>query len=954
MFIVMESVRKFDSDEIDIRSIKKRFLAINRERLRRVQLALRWRQRDFLDLLPIFFHLNHAMLPGYVSKETPCGLPMYTPTTRGLEAVKLISKSFVYKKRAPKSYDIHALFLMGSMGTIAQSDKSDFDIWVCYNPELAPEALQELEAKCRGIEAWAANIGLEVHFFPMNAEQFRRGRVVELSSESSGTTQHHLLLEEFYRTSILLAGRYPIWWFVPPDEEESYPELVNRLIHHRFVKASEVIDLGGLDRIPADEFFGAALWQVYKGIDSPYKSVLKIMLMETYADQYPRTELLSLQFKRLVYRGVLDIDTLDPYLMLLSRLEDYLSKDEESVRLHLVRRCFYFKVNLPLSQAQAQSSKLTWREELMWEIVENWDWDHDELKLLDNRKSWKVERVLSERKLLVEELTHSYLFLSSFAREQQGLSRISQKDLNVLGRKLYAAFERKVGKIELVNRGISRNIVESKITLLQQTGKAGHEASWCLLADDESKDNKADNSHRITLKRGKSIIEILTWCHFNRIINPGTVISIDIKEGILSIKEVKSILEALEHEFSDGDLHVPDLDDFSLAPYITSGVVLANVGMDPLPNHSRRGTDIVSDRSDILNYSGFNVSLALSCDLVIVTSWHEILTYHYNGVEGLLDCMIQYLWWHKHRPFSSDFAFPAYSFSSSHGMAIAHRIEELFSDLRVAFLSKSGQRRVRYVIEIQSRFYLLQLKGETIDYEKAENFAELCQLLSRTQDEYVPIVADRAALKNSVLPKILTKNRPGRIQFFYEVLGREVAIYVLDKDGSLFYHKMSYYDEHSLLNQYILFFTSILNRLNNASELRGGEDALDIEYLMVGRRGHKVYFERKMISRQHLKTRFFHVQVMANVVDQKNLFTVYCDDHEFTSYEYGMNLFAEVAKYVLNRRQGTGKYPIYITDLDLAPQFMVDKRDSDSISIIDYLHSKSRIEDKLNLELSKL
>jgi len=950
MILYMNTAERTDSQELDIRNIKKRFLAINRERLRRVQSTLRWRQRDFLELLPIFFHLNHALLPGYVSKETPCGLPMFTPSTRGLEAVKLISKSFIYKKRAPKSYDIQALFLMGSMGTIAQSDKSDFDIWVCHNPELSATELSELVAKCKAIEAWAENIGLEVHFFPMNAEQFRRGQVVELSSESSGTTQHHLLLEEFYRTSILLAGRYPIWWFVPPDEEENYPEIVHRLIHNRFIKGSEVIDFGGLDRIPADEFFGAALWQVYKGIDSPYKSVLKIMLMETYADQYPNTELLSLHYKRLVYKGVLDTETLDPYLMLLSRLEDYLNKQNETVRLQLVRRCFYFKVNIPLSKANRD--KLNWQEHLMWEIVENWGWDEEELELLDNRNRWKVQRVLGERKLLVDELTHSYLFLSSFAREQQGLSRISQKDLNVLGRKLYAAFERKVGKIELVNRGISLNIVEPKITLLQQVAKQGSEESWSLMVEDEKKG--AQDNFRITLKRGKSIIEILTWCHFNRIINPGTVISIDKKDGILSLKEVKSILEALEHEFSEGAIRVPDLDDFSLAPYVTSGVMLANVGMDPLPNHSRRGTDIVSDRSDILNYSGFNVSLALSCDLVIVTSWHEILTYHYNGVEGLLECLIQYLWWHKHRPFTNEFEFSAYSFSSSHGMAIAKRIEELFSDLRLAFFSKAGQRKVRYLIEIQSRFYLLQLKGETIYFEKAENFPDLCQLLSRAQDEFIPIVADRAALKNSVLPKILTKNRPGKIQFFYEVLGREVAVYVLDRDGSLFYHKMSYYDEHSLLNQFILFFTSIISRQNIEMQSQGSEDALDIEYLMVGKRGNKVYFERKMISRQHLKKRFFHVQVIANVVNQKSLFTVYCDDKEFTSYEFGVNLFSEVAKYVLKRRQGTAKYPVYITDLDLAPQFMLDKHDNDSISIIDYLQSKIRIEEKLNHEMSKL
>lgn len=86
--------------DLDIKAIKKRFLDINRERLRRTQNALRWKQRDFLDLLPIFFHINHAMLPGYVSKNTPAGICQFTPTKKGVDAINQISKSFTYKRRA--------------------------------------------------------------------------------------------------------------------------------------------------------------------------------------------------------------------------------------------------------------------------------------------------------------------------------------------------------------------------------------------------------------------------------------------------------------------------------------------------------------------------------------------------------------------------------------------------------------------------------------------------------------------------------------------------------------------------------------------------------------------------------------------------------------------------------------------------------------------------------------
>src|SRR5690606_41664644 len=51
------------------------------------------------------------------------------------------------------------------------------------------------------------------------------------------------------------------------------------------------------------------------------------------------------------------------------------------------------------------------------------------------------------------DLTHSYRLLARLAREQGAQASISANDINLLGRKLYAAFQRKAGKVELINPG---------------------------------------------------------------------------------------------------------------------------------------------------------------------------------------------------------------------------------------------------------------------------------------------------------------------------------------------------------------------------------------------------------------------------------------------------------------------------------------------------------------------
>ena len=940
------------SMDLDIKAIKKRFLDINRERLRRTQNALRWKQRDFLELLPIFFHINHAMLPGFVSKSTPAGIPLYTPSKKGVEAINKLTKSFAYKRRALRTYEIQSLFIMGSVGTIAQSEKSDFDIWVCHNPDLKDDALDELKLKCKKIEEWSESMGLEVHFFLMNADKFKKGEVHELSSESSGSTQHHLLLEEFYRTSLLLAGRYPIWWLVPPEQEHNYEQIAHDLLHKRFIPANEVIDFGGLARIPAEEFFGAALWQVYKGIDSPYKSVLKILLMETYASAYPETQLLSHHFKSLVYQGVTDLDRLDPYAILVNRLEEYLLEQGTRARLELVRRCFYFKVNVPLSRDEKQ--KDNWRRDMMAEMAVKWGWSAVQLKMLDDRDVWKIRKVLNERKILVEELTNSYLFLSNFARENtNSISRISQTDLNILGRKLYAAFERKAGKIELVNRGVSTNVVERKLSFQQSVGKDGEE-SWNLIIDMEVlKDGKKDIQYA-SLKRSQSVAELIAWSHFNRLVNPGTVLSIDSKTGILSVKEIKSMLASLENLYPNGRVPGRQIEDFAKPPKIISGCVFTNVGLDPLPAHSRRGTDIVSDKTDVLNFSGFSFNLALSFDLLLVTSWQEVFLYRFTHVEGLLNCLCQYLRWHLNAPNAHNLQLPSYSFCSAHSTAIAKRIEQLFNDVARSFFAGDELRKVRYIFEVQSNYFILYMDKDNFTYKRADSAAELYQFLSQPQSEFIPIKTDRFALLQSILPVVLQKNKADKIQLFYETNGNSANLFVLDQYGSVFYQSVPFHDDHALLNQFILFFSNVANRQNISGEDAAVAQFNDIDYCRVtALPSGKCRFERKFIDPAKLRKSYFHVQVITNVVEQKPVFTVYCEDKEFSSYDYGKALFRAVAKYVYSRRRSGEKYPIYITDLDLAPALLGDRAAS-KVQIIEYLNYKKRIEEALNKEMQSL
>lgn len=286
--------------------LRQRFLAVNAGRLQRARQALSSRQERVLRLLPLLFHINHPLLPGYLSASTPAGLSGFEADDEVLAEAQRLARSFVYKPRRqePAQQPIHGLFLMGSLGSLAQEEQSDLDLWVCHAPELEPGARQELRRKCALIEDWARSQGSEVHCFLIDVARFGQDERKDWKeSGGDGNTQHFLLLDEFYRSAIWLGGRTPLWWLVPPAHERRYDEYCRTLLGKRFIRAEEVLDLGHLAHIPAREFIGAGLWQLSKAIDSPYKSLLKLLLTEAYASEHPRVRCVALRFKEQVFAG---------------------------------------------------------------------------------------------------------------------------------------------------------------------------------------------------------------------------------------------------------------------------------------------------------------------------------------------------------------------------------------------------------------------------------------------------------------------------------------------------------------------------------------------------------------------------------------------------------------------------------------------------------------------------
>jgi adenylate cyclase class 1 len=937
-------------DALQLRAIKQRFTALNKDRLRRVLESLEPRQRDFIDLLPLLFHINHPMLPGYSSNQTPCGISGFTAARRNIQAARRLAKSFTHQRRAQPRYSIHALYLMGSTGSVAYTRSSDFDIWVCHRPGLSIGERHALQSKTDIIQTWAESLGLEVHFFLMDDVAFRNRdhQETSLSNEHAGSSQHRLLLDEFYRTGMLVAGRFPVWWLVPPEYEANYDKYVRRLIANRFIKSNDIVDFGGLGHLPKEEFLGATLWQLYKAVDSPYKSMLKILLMESYASENSNVDLLAIQFKKAIYRSDIRMSQLDPYIMMCRTVENYLFSQRQLDRLDLARRCFYFKINEPMGTPDRPGNQ-SWRREIMRELVTDWGWSQARLELLDQRRHWKIQRVTEERNMLVRELTQSYQALSRVGRDINDRHAINAGDLNLLGRKLYVAFERKAGKIELINPGISEDLSEERMSLHRI--EDGQKQYWAIFQGSIPANEIGEH---VPLKRTTGLLELLAWCHFNRLVsrNP-SIIGIYPSDGELTQWELRCVLDCLQQLFPDGNRPETDMQALADEACIRRGGLFINLAHDPMAKLSRNGMQLVSERIDPLSYGGQWENLAATLEMITTTSWGEVLTFRYRGQTALLSWLCDCYSWAPVNSGRTPPSIRCFSFSSSRGAIIAKRLEELHREITDFFYNNYWRRHARYALRIGQQYYVLQCENDIPRYRELDSYAALLNYLGQPQAAFSPISVDRQAFSDSPLPLLLEHNQEGVVQLFFQVQGRRARVYILDEQGSLFHQLATFYDYRTLLGNYQTFLDNVHYRMRSmgaASHLAINEETQYFEIV----RDHQEALRLEAVRNQlpNSNRRFLDVQVIGSPGDDnEDAFSVYCGEQEFSSLQYGADVFTQAAQHIILRRQSGDSYPIYITDIDLSP-LILGADSTGKLQTIHFLRQKKRTEQLLNNALA--
>lgn len=599
------------------RERQRRYRAVRARRLQALRLGLAEPARQVFDVLP---WLLHQVAPGTpAAGETagcPAGIVNFEPTEAMLQAVRRLFPKVGGQPALSRGRPaIQAVFTIGSMGTLAQTRRSDLDLWLILDErEAQGKGLRLLQRRLDALSAWASARGLEVHFFPLSLEKVRECDFGRLDGESCGSAMRHALQEEFYRTHLVLQGRAPLWWLVPPRlDEEGYTQAARDLQREAGISLDDYLDLGAPRPVGAEEMLGAGLYQFLKAVQRPFKALLKMALLSRHLDTAEPVLLCELLKERVMGPRPPGPLESDPYLVLLDVLVAEKQAAGRPDEVDLLEEAFYLQVWS--AQGGGEEADLG---RTLDELAGRWGWPASRIERLKSFNRWSPaaidrlgRRIQDYLETVLERLQQRYPSLPPQA--------LRARDFIALQNKLRCSRGQEPGQVPLLATGYFPG------ALVQPLLSFYFEPDGVRL----------DCASGETLARGLDPDLAMAFPAQNGLFGPETVVQVEGLPGA-RLTPIRRRLERLSRFGAGARPDTVPIERFVEAPRPER--ILAEVQF--APTGAEREVQRLSHQWDPLDYGPEGVCQLERLVVWEATSWGTVVRRVLEGADGLVELLL--------------------------------------------------------------------------------------------------------------------------------------------------------------------------------------------------------------------------------------------------------------------------------------------------------------------------
>jgi adenylate cyclase class 1 len=536
---------------------KKAYLTYNNFRRRIFSELAAQDSEVILYMLPWMLCINDPDIPGYIPDlEIPIlvhGIGN-DPDIRKRESgfIKILKIDKPLSVEAPSSgfLQIHGIYTIGSTGTISQTSSSDCDIWICVDrKDFSEIQFQQLIQKTNLIKDWLdIHLKIPVYFFICDVNDIRISNFGNVCQESAGSTQKDTLKEEFYRTTIMIAGKIPLWWLCfEPNREIDYSEFLSQFSRGDFGD-DDCLDLGRIDAVKSEEYFGAALWQFNKALTDPLKSIGKMLLLEMLLAS-PKHELLCHQFRNAILTQVKDPNLIDPSMFTMAAILKF-NEDLDRETFDFIKVCFYLRYEFKLH------IKMTMKEIVGKNIFKHHPIPRSEIDRLNTFSTWPLHEQIDFGQKVFGLLVKIYKRISMIGKD--AVSSVNPKDMNIIGRKLSAYLEKKPNKISVFHR-TTRTLNIPNLTITFDGKKI-----WTVATQGSP-----------GIVSSPDIVYCLTYLIWNGIYH-SSVVKMTPNATSITLLEINSLAERIRGIFGAHDVSNIDFDNFMEPEKVTKMLIVVS------------------------------------------------------------------------------------------------------------------------------------------------------------------------------------------------------------------------------------------------------------------------------------------------------------------------------------------------------------------------------------------
>lgn len=867
------------------------FQSLNYQRFQHLIEMAPARQALIFQLLPLFFHINAKLLPGYISDDVPAGLLDYRPSQDTINKAQQLNRSFSHRVRALRRYPLRGLYLINPHHHYSYTDKTEFELWLLCSDLLDIEQRHQLQLKLDAITEWCAENGLSL-----------KTQLIAEKALAENNALSEWQKEQFYTQGIVLAGCEPYWWLLTDEEDSDHQSIVDEFKTQAKFKQYNLVDFGPVESIDQNALFETT-YAVCKGVLLDGHVSLDLLYLPLLLETVTSVPLLSVVLKRVIYQGESRFPALENQALKLSLIE---SHSEESL-INIAREVFYEESQETLS-IELKQAQYPWRREFVKQLLTQWAWSETQLQTLDNRHS-HIKQNQAWFSRLAPVIQSSLEKLQDYCKRHQ---LDTSNEITYLKQLYRLRFQPQGNQIPSLPRSLRPEHNESRLYLYRFKDQQDWLVSQVPLADNA----------KSGLYQHSQLIDVLSWVINHQLLAKTNWLSVTDQHQKYT---TSSVIELSNYIINQGlaRLDIPkQRSDIITTETIVQVMVFPNLEEQPSNKLSQQGLQLSSKQNDPLNYSSFKESLVLTIDCLFISSHGQIYSTFYQGQTAVLDMLTSLLLWH---PIGQP---KVNSWCTTPGFekSINQRFETLIPQVCQHYQTHPQQGK--FLINLADRPYQLQWHDGQVEYVRRPMSQTLWQHLADNTKTFTAQALDSYLDKDQLLNTLFSYQAAEQVSIFLYLEKNTVVYYLIDEYANLVRHQVQHLSESTLMGHLQLF----LSHIKADNQLR------HIRFYLLNH--HQQGWKINAIAPQNTTQTFLPVQVTMESPALDAACTIMCGKKWFEGRADDMALFAQVHQLINTLRQNNQTYPLYINQL----QFTDHQRYPTAI----YIQQKNRLEQLFN------